>query len=376
MLFSKKKVALKADERLVFELRSLYNRFGYTQYRMSKFEEYELYIRNKDFLLSSGVITFTDTNGKLMALKPDVTLSIIKSLSKQTGVHKVNYNENVYRVSKHSGRFREIMQTGLECLGDIGEYEISETLLLALKSLELTKRDFRIDVAHMGILSELISKLSLPKKTVEELFVCIKRKNTEGIKLCISASENKKIADTISEVIGIYGVPEVALPKLKEICGDFVNSATIKELETILSNLSSTEYSDKIYIDFSVVNDMNYYNGIVFKGYVDGVPDDVLSGGCYDLMMKKIGRDCGAIGFAVCLDSLERLDEERKFFDYDIVLVYGDTPSSEVLRAVNELSSDGSSVFATESLGDGVRASKIFYIQNNELTEKEGEEND
>ena len=68
--------ALKADERFVFELRSLYRSYGYTHYRMSKFEEYDLYVRNKDFLSSSGIITFTDTNGKLMALKPDVTLSI------------------------------------------------------------------------------------------------------------------------------------------------------------------------------------------------------------------------------------------------------------------------------------------------------------
>lgn len=80
--------ALKADERFVFELRSLYRSYGYTHYRMSKFEEYDLYVRNKDFLSSSGIITFTDTNGKLMALKPDVTLSIIKNLSSQTGVRR------------------------------------------------------------------------------------------------------------------------------------------------------------------------------------------------------------------------------------------------------------------------------------------------
>ena len=376
MLLSKNDVSLKADERFVFELRSLYNRFGYTRYRMSKFEEYELYIKNKDFLSSSGVITFTDTNGKLMALKPDVTLSIIKSLSKQTGVQKVYYNENVYRVSKNSGRFREIMQAGLECLGDIGEYEISETLLLALKSLELLNLDFRIDIAHMGVLSELISKLNLPKKCIEDLFVCIKRKNIEGIKLCLASADNIEVANAISDVIGIYGTPESALPKLKRICEGILNPSTIEELETILSNLSLTEYSDKIYIDFSVVNDMNYYNGIVFKGYVDGVPDGVLSGGCYDLMMKKIGRDCGAIGFAVCLDSLERLEEENNPFDYDIMLVYDNAPSGDVLLAVNKLSSDGTTVFAAKSRQDGISARKTLYLKNQELTDEEGNKYD
>lgn len=68
--------SLKYDERAIFVLRSLYSKYGYSYYKMSKFEEYDLYVRNKDFLVSDSVITFTDTNGRLMALKPDVTLSI------------------------------------------------------------------------------------------------------------------------------------------------------------------------------------------------------------------------------------------------------------------------------------------------------------
>ena len=91
---------LKREERAVFELRSLYQKYGYRQYKMGKFEEYDLYVRNKDFLVSDGIITFTDTNGRLMALKPDVTLSIIKNSTDAPGcLHKVYYNENVYRIS-------------------------------------------------------------------------------------------------------------------------------------------------------------------------------------------------------------------------------------------------------------------------------------
>ena len=73
---------------------------------MSKFEEYDLYTRNKDFLVSDSIITFTDTSGALMALKPDVTLSIIKDSADVDGsVKKVYYNENVYRVSKGTQSF-------------------------------------------------------------------------------------------------------------------------------------------------------------------------------------------------------------------------------------------------------------------------------
>ena len=70
---------LKNEEKISFALRALYQRHGYAQYRMSRFEEYELYVNNKDFLISSDVITFNDTDGRLMALKPDVTLSIVRA---------------------------------------------------------------------------------------------------------------------------------------------------------------------------------------------------------------------------------------------------------------------------------------------------------
>ena len=104
---------MKYEERIVFALRELYRRFGYIQYKMRKFEEYDLYARNKDFLISDNIITFTDVSGKLMALKPDVTLSIVRSGRDGDGVQKVYYNENVYRVSAAAQGFREIMQSGI-----------------------------------------------------------------------------------------------------------------------------------------------------------------------------------------------------------------------------------------------------------------------
>ena len=125
---------LKSDERVALRLRELYGAYGYGQYKMSKFEEYDLYAGNKDFLISDNVITFTDTNGKLMALKPDVTLSIVKNTKEGEGLRKVYYDENVYRISGSSRSYREIMQTGLECIGEIDDYAITEVLMLAAES--------------------------------------------------------------------------------------------------------------------------------------------------------------------------------------------------------------------------------------------------
>ena len=70
---------LRPQERLSLRLRLLYEEAGFRQYRMGRFEEYGLYQQNRRFLASDQVITFTDLDGRLLALKPDVTLSIAKN---------------------------------------------------------------------------------------------------------------------------------------------------------------------------------------------------------------------------------------------------------------------------------------------------------
>ena len=99
----------RPDERAGLLLRELYRRHGYQSYRMSKFEPYDLYARNKSFLVSENILTFTDTDGRLMALKPDVTLSIIKNIQPSgQALEKVYYHENVYRTSPAAAGYREI----------------------------------------------------------------------------------------------------------------------------------------------------------------------------------------------------------------------------------------------------------------------------
>ena len=142
---------LSYAERLNFSLRELYSQNGYQPYRMSKFEDYDLYSRNMDFLVSDRVITFTDLSGKLKALKPDVTLSIIKNHT-DDATRKLYYNENVYRVSKGADGYKEIMQAGVECIGDVDNALVGESLMLAAKSLELIGRNFVLDVSDLDIL--------------------------------------------------------------------------------------------------------------------------------------------------------------------------------------------------------------------------------
>ena len=351
---------MKQDERAILGLRSLYRSFGYSQFKMSKFEEYDLYVRNKSFLVSDHIITFTDTNGKLMALKPDVTLSIVKN-SKDTPseVQKVYYDENVYRVSGGSSSYREIMQAGLECIGAVDNYCIAEVLNLAVESLSRISQSFVLDVSHLGILSAVLDKIPLSDAGRAALLHCVGEKNLHGMdEICLAEGVNPSNVDALKALVGSYGSPATVLPRLREIVGD--DCALLREFSEILAALPT----DRLRIDFSVVNDLGYYNGIVFAGFIQGIPQSILSGGQYDNLMKKMGRKSHAIGFALYLDLLEELERQQSDYDADTVLLYDETASpADVTRAVADLTrNEDAVVLALRSVPEKLRYKTLLKL--------------
>ena len=304
---------IRNDEKALFSLRALYREYGYSQFKMRKFEEYDLYVKNKDFLISDSVITFTDTNGKLMALKPDVTLSIIKNTKDSPGVQKLYYNENVYRVSNRTHAFQEIMQVGLECIGDVDEDCVLEVLAMAAESLKSISETSVLDVSHMGIVSELLDRSGASYDCRQDMLRCISEKNVHELAaVCRADGVSEDFAELIKKLTLTRGKPSKVLPEIKSMLCGAVSEASLNELESIAEKLENSPCGDMVSIDFSLVNDMNYYSGIVFKGFVNDIPESILSGGQYDKLMKKMGRTSSAVGFAVYLDMLERMDEAEE----------------------------------------------------------------
>ena len=122
------------EEKYIINFQHLCEQYGYKKFRMSKFEDYDLYLENKNFLKSGNIITFNGPSGRLLALKPDITLSIVKNAVNSLTTHKVYYSEKVYRASDDANDIREITQAGVEFIGEVDIYAMSEILLLAQKS--------------------------------------------------------------------------------------------------------------------------------------------------------------------------------------------------------------------------------------------------
>ena len=358
----------KNEELIEFRLRSLYRGCGYAPYKMSKFEEYDLYARNKEFLVSENIITFTDSDGRLMALKPDVTLSIVKNSKDVPGaVQKLYYDENVYRVSKGTKAFGELTQVGLECIGDVDDYCVSEVLDLAAESLAEISDDYVLDISDLSLLGAVIDSLGVDEAAKAEILHCIGEKNLHGIRE-IAAREGAN-EGALATLIALYSVNlplQKAIPTLREVLPQL--AFQIDRLARICEALGADKAS-RVRFDCSVVNDMRYYNGIVFKGFINGVPAGVLSGGQYDGLMQKMGRKSRAIGFAVYLDMLERFGERTADYDVDAVLLYDENcDPAELSRVARCLRQEKGCITVLKNVPEGLKYKELLSIRDGEVT--------
>ncbi|MCD8254795.1 MAG: ATP phosphoribosyltransferase regulatory subunit [Oscillospiraceae bacterium] len=344
---------LKNEERFVLLLRQLYRQYGYLPYKMSRFEEYDLYAENRKFLVSQNVITFTDLNGRLMALKPDVMLSIAKNhRGGAENTEKVCYDEHVYRVPAHGGGFTEITQTGLECIGAVDGYICGEVIMLAARSLAQISENCVLDLNHMGFISGLLDEVP-DEEYRYRLLKEICHKNAERVgEVCALSGADESVVKDLQSLTTMFGSPEECLPQLKKMCRNEKMAAACAELEVILGVLKAFKAADKVQMDFSLTNELEYYNGVIFNGFVDGVPSAVLTGGRYDNLMQKLGKDCGAIGFGIYLDLLERFGEREREYDVDTLILYEDESVTELLAPeMRRIAESGRSVRAQRECG-------------------------
>ena len=251
------------------KISQLYSSYNLKRCRLTPFEDYDLYSDKKDFLDNKSILTFTDLNGSLMVLRPDITLSVIRL--NLTG--KFYYNEPVYRPDPDSNHFRQFQQSGIEFLGSLSSSDIHQVIEIALNCLKILAngKDYVLDIADNSTVSKIL--INHPNKA--RILDCLRNKN-------------------------ISGLNELGAP------GELIDLLSTDRLE------GWTFSDDHVRIDCSAVNNLNYYNGLVFNGYIEGLPSSVLSGGQYDGILRAMNSSIpNGMGFAIYLD---RLGVD---FDYD-----------------------------------------------------------
>lgn len=342
---------LRKSERAALMLRGIYEQYGYRNFRMGKFEEYDFYLANRDFLPSENIIAFADLNGKLMALKPDVTMSIVKNTrATPKAPERAYYTESIYRVSREVRAYREIFQVGLEYIGSLTPYAQIEVVSLAMRSLACVEEDYVLDVSHMGFLTGLLEEIPCTAECAGALLACIEQKNAHELRRTAArCGLDAKREKLLLDVLAIGGPMEEMLPRALSLCRNESMSRAVDELAVLCAALSGTGRKGALRLDFSVTSDPKYYNGLMFRGFVPSVPRAVLSGGRYDRLLRRMGKeDLEAIGFALYFDEIDRYFKDGLPAPFDAVLLFDESDDPvRVFAAAERLRAEGKRVLVT-----------------------------
>ena len=328
---------------VLLDIRKMYDLYGYKRISLPSFEEYDLYNENKDFI-DRNILTVMSPNGKLLALRPDITLSVAKKISKEQSLKysKIYYQENTYNLTKYTG-YEEDEQLGIELIGKESVFLDFEIVDLAVKSLDIINEKSLIVLSHAGFISSIFDNLNLEYEVKEEIFDCINKKNSHDIKKILE--NNKFISENVKELI--YKIPELSgdLDDItKELSKYGINDNIKKillELKQLNNLLLKFHKRSKIVFDFSVIKNLNYYNGIILQGYIEGFPNVILTGGRYDRLFEKFGVDTGAVGFAILTDSLKGYYKDEDKNDFEILIAYDDSNFEKLVEFVNDFQEKG-----------------------------------
>lgn len=299
VIYSKKRYKLKR------EIDKLFLDEEYFQIEPQLFEEYDEFTSINNKIPEESMVKVV--NGKVMVLRADITTSIIKSLVPrwEDGLKlKLFYNSSIYK-NKNTVGIKEIRQIGCECLGESSVEADREVVKLALKILEKYNNKFILEVGSSKYIDGLLEELNLNKTYENQIKNLLYTKNTHELKVYIEELKIKsEIKELLSNILSLQGNLYDVIEKSKNFyCNDKMKQA-LEELKQINDLIEECNFLDKARFDLSMITMLDYYEGVMFRGYYPNSYKEILSGGRYDSLTKEYGKEIPAIGFTLSVDEL------------------------------------------------------------------------
>ena len=304
MLFERCAALKRTESRLS----AVYAARGYREVATSAFEYYDTFLLAGNPLTQDRMWVVTAGDGRLHVLRPDSTTPIARIAARRLCEEplplRLCYNQYVFR-REQGGRAAVIPQSGIELLGAVGVRADAEAVMTAIAALDsLGLEGFKLELGHVGLFKRLTALVPFSEEDLEYIRQDIQNKNCAAL--------NETLAPYRAEAPGPCAAI-AALPKLfggadvfreaRALIDDRAALSILDELETLLARLESVCPATVI-VDLGLVQHINYYSGLVFKGYLAGTGEAALSGGRYDGLLAHFGRPLSAVGFALSLDAV------------------------------------------------------------------------
>lgn len=318
-------------------LTRLFRQRGFLEVSTPDTEFYDLFALSGSAIDQDRMIYASDPSGKFCVMRPDSTTPIARvaatKLRSLPLPQRLYYDQTVYRSNPaHNGGSREIPQCGVELIGAGGlkaDLEIITTAVDALRSCSVP--GFHVELGHSGFFRNLAARLDLDKDSIEEMRTLIEGKNFAALNAFLAPHRGNPSCAALQQLSRLFGGAEV-LSEAEKLAG---KTEEVDYLRTLYDELSAAGYGQYIRFDLGMVHQIDYYTGMVFRGYVEGAGDAVLSGGRYDNLVGVFGRDAQATGFAVDVDAIARTLPETALPTLRTVVHYEPGYLAQALEAVD-----------------------------------------
>ena len=333
----------KRRNKIIETITERFSKWGYSEVSTPIVEYYKTFNHKTQDLKEEEMYKFFDSRGRILVLRPDMTVPVARLVNTKLKDMKLPlklfYNAEVFRVHESfEGKRTEYLDCGIELIGASGEKTDLEVLVTALEVLKAldTKKEFKLEIGNVNILKSALKDMNLSIDNQNKVIELINKKSLTSLREYLDDIEiRKEYKEFLNKFPWLFGGYEM-IKKAKGLAFNEDMKKNIEYLENLYLNLQKLGYEKYLSVDISMVPRVNYYSGIIFKGYVKEIGSTVIRGGRYDNLLESFGKSIPAIGFSVDVNLLiDSCDYEEKVNSEKIILSK-DNYLEELRKAINK----------------------------------------
>lgn len=332
------------------DIDEIFKKWGYKEVITPTLEFYETFNYNSQALREEDMYKFFDNRGRILVLRPDMTIPIariVETKFKDTKLPiKLRYTSNVFRVHESlGGKRNEYTDCGVELIGLEDKKSDLEVLVLALDALKkLGLKDFKLEIGNIGFFNGAFKNLDIDEEYKESIGKFIENKNLKNLEDYLEKLDIKEeYKKFFNKLPWMFGDKQVLIDAKKLAFNDEIKK-NLEYLERLYSQLYELGYGENVTFDLGMVPGLNYYTGIIFRGYGEGVGNTLLRGGRYDKLIRYSKKYVPAIGFSIDIDSIIpniKLNTKIKKDENLYKIYYDEKNKIEAIKKSSEIRKEG-----------------------------------
>jgi ATP phosphoribosyltransferase regulatory subunit len=340
-----------AKREIEAKLRNLFGQWCYDEVETPSIEFFDTFSAHIDLIPQENMFKFTDHEGRILVLRTENTIPVARlaATKYKDALYplRFSYIGNMFKFNEcGGGRQKEFTQAGVELLG-VGTPEAdAEVIALAINSVRETGLEkLQVDIGQVEFFKGIMQDTGFSEEDTDRIRELIEKKDYIGVeKLVDSRSMDKEKKNLLLGLTSLSGNPET-IKKAEGLTENKLAREALAYIRNVLEILDDYGLSEYLSVDLGMVQSLNYYTGIIFRGFTHGLGFPILSGGRYDSLVGKYGRDCPATGFSLginmAMTALERQKAGIEKPTADTIIMYGPSGRKTAFEICRKLREQG-----------------------------------